>query len=228
VGPNGVDTASLSFPKCENTLGAAPDREGEPPPCVKPPRAPHSPPAQLTAALTARIDGPYADTDTVAAADLTAETIRYLNHAVQPRRSPGRHHRARNRQHRRRQPGRQRLPASPAPHPARRMARRRDRRRPYRRRLPAPRLATRGRRPRPPMGSHRARRTPRQRPQRRRQHHRDPPHGQPHRSLIPRQRVPASAIAVGGTAARLAACTVGTAGTAPSAVRPRGKKNPNP
>jgi hypothetical protein len=39
-------------------------------------------PAQLAAALAARTHGPYADADTAGAAEATAETIRYLNHAA--------------------------------------------------------------------------------------------------------------------------------------------------
>jgi len=39
-------------------------------------------PAQLTASLIALVHGPYADPCTIAAADLAAETIRYLNYAV--------------------------------------------------------------------------------------------------------------------------------------------------
>jgi hypothetical protein len=38
--------------------------------------------AQLTASLAALTDGPYADASTEAAADLAAETIRYLNNAA--------------------------------------------------------------------------------------------------------------------------------------------------
>ncbi len=45
-------------------------------------------PAQLTAALAARIRGPYADSDTAAAAEVTAEAIRYLNHAAPGAGSP--------------------------------------------------------------------------------------------------------------------------------------------
>lgn len=41
-----------------------------------------STPEQLTARLTALIDGPYTDQDTADTADLTAETIRYLNYAA--------------------------------------------------------------------------------------------------------------------------------------------------
>jgi hypothetical protein len=39
-------------------------------------------PAQLTAGLVALIHGPYADTSTAAAADLAAESVRYLNYAT--------------------------------------------------------------------------------------------------------------------------------------------------
>jgi hypothetical protein len=39
-------------------------------------------PQQLTASLAARIDGPYADADTAATADLAAEAARYLNYAA--------------------------------------------------------------------------------------------------------------------------------------------------
>ena len=38
--------------------------------------------AQLTASLAALTHGPYADASTAGAADLAAETIRYLNHAA--------------------------------------------------------------------------------------------------------------------------------------------------
>ena len=38
--------------------------------------------AQLTASLAALTVGPYADASTAAAADLAAETVRYLNHAA--------------------------------------------------------------------------------------------------------------------------------------------------
>lgn len=46
------------------------------------PASPELAPAQVTAALAARVHGPYADTDTVGAAEATAEAIRYLNHAA--------------------------------------------------------------------------------------------------------------------------------------------------
>lgn len=39
-------------------------------------------PAQAGAALAALVHGPYADADTVGAAGLAAEAVRYLNHAV--------------------------------------------------------------------------------------------------------------------------------------------------
>jgi hypothetical protein len=39
-------------------------------------------PAQLAAALAARIGGPHCDADTVGAAETAAEAIRYLNHAA--------------------------------------------------------------------------------------------------------------------------------------------------
>jgi hypothetical protein len=39
-------------------------------------------PAQLTASLAALVHGPYADAGTIAAGDLAAETIRYLNYAA--------------------------------------------------------------------------------------------------------------------------------------------------
>lgn len=39
-------------------------------------------PAQLTASLASLTDGPYTDLSTAAAADLAAETIRYLNDAA--------------------------------------------------------------------------------------------------------------------------------------------------
>jgi hypothetical protein len=45
------------------------------------PETPAITPAQLTAALAAHIHGPYADTDTAGAAEVTAEAVRYLNHA---------------------------------------------------------------------------------------------------------------------------------------------------
>jgi hypothetical protein len=38
--------------------------------------------AQLAASLAAFTDGPYADASTAGAADLAAETIRYLNYAA--------------------------------------------------------------------------------------------------------------------------------------------------
>jgi hypothetical protein len=38
--------------------------------------------AQLAASLASLNDGPYADADTAGAAELAAETIRYLNHAA--------------------------------------------------------------------------------------------------------------------------------------------------
>ena len=43
--------------------------------------APAPAPAQLAAALAARIDGPHGDADTVGAAVAAAEAVRYLNHA---------------------------------------------------------------------------------------------------------------------------------------------------
>jgi hypothetical protein len=39
-------------------------------------------PAQLAAALAARIGGPHCDADTVGAAEAAAEAVRYLNHAA--------------------------------------------------------------------------------------------------------------------------------------------------
>jgi hypothetical protein len=39
-------------------------------------------PAELTAALAARIHGPYVDVDTAGAAEVTAEAVRHLNHAA--------------------------------------------------------------------------------------------------------------------------------------------------
>jgi hypothetical protein len=39
-------------------------------------------PAYLTACLTELVNGPYADADTAGAADLAAETVRYLNYAA--------------------------------------------------------------------------------------------------------------------------------------------------
>jgi hypothetical protein len=39
-------------------------------------------PAQLAAALAARVHGPYADADTAGAAEAAAEAVRYLNHAA--------------------------------------------------------------------------------------------------------------------------------------------------
>jgi hypothetical protein len=39
-------------------------------------------PAQLTASLAGLAHGPYADTSTIAAADLAAEAVRYLNYAA--------------------------------------------------------------------------------------------------------------------------------------------------
>ena len=46
------------------------------------PASPELAPAHLAAALAARVHGPYADADPAGAAEATAETIRYLNHAA--------------------------------------------------------------------------------------------------------------------------------------------------
>jgi hypothetical protein len=58
-----------------------PKGEGNPPPCPKP-ATPPTPTARLTASLAALTDGPYAAASTEGAADLAAETIRYLNNAA--------------------------------------------------------------------------------------------------------------------------------------------------
>ena len=86
------------------------------------------------------------DENQPARARLTAETRAFTTtqERSSPRRSatsttppPRRHHPARHRQYRRRPPRHHRLPATPAPHPASRMARRR---RLHCRRRPPPRL----------------------------------------------------------------------------------------
>jgi len=46
-------------------------------------------PAQLAAALTARLDGPHGDEHTTAAAWLASEAIRYLNYATGPHAAAG-------------------------------------------------------------------------------------------------------------------------------------------
>jgi hypothetical protein len=46
------------------------------------PETPAAAPQQLTASIAALVNGPYADADTAAAADLAAEAARYLNYAA--------------------------------------------------------------------------------------------------------------------------------------------------
>ena len=46
-------------------------------------------PAKLTTALTGRLDGPHSDEHTADAAELAAETVRFLNYATGPHASTG-------------------------------------------------------------------------------------------------------------------------------------------
>jgi hypothetical protein len=81
----------VTLPRTQNRAYPGPVPQGETPPGRNPKgrgthrharNQPHPATAQLTAHLGSLTHGPYADASSVGAADLAAETIRYLNHAA--------------------------------------------------------------------------------------------------------------------------------------------------